>query len=107
MADFTLKANDTLPVIEAGLSADLSPVGTTVMFIMRRDADPTPKVNAAAEIVDGESGLVRYAWDVGDTDAPGTYKAEWEVHWADGKVQTFPTLTYHTIDVLADLDGGA
>ena len=49
------------------------------------------------------SGIVRYDWQAVDTAVPGNYLAEWEVTWANGK-QTFPTLTYHTITINADLD---
>ncbi len=108
MADFSLKAGDRLPSIRATLSTggtavDLS-TATGVDFIMRADNANAPKVNSPAIVVDAVSGIVRYDWTVADTDAPGKYKAEWEVTWADGKRQTFPTLTYHEVDVLADLD---
>lgn len=107
-----IKANDRLPSVEAilgfagGFIADLSGLGTAVKFIMRSRDTPTaaPKVNAAAVIVDGVRGQVRYDWATGDTDTPGIYVAEWQVTYADGRKQTFPTLTYHTVTVLADLD---
>lgn len=108
MADFSLKANDRLPSIRATLSTGGTAVDLTtatgVDFVMRRDGDPAPKVNAAAVIVDAVSGIIRYDWAIGDTSEPGEYMAEWEVTWQDGKTQSFPTLTYHTVQVLADLD---
>lgn len=118
MADFQIKANDTLPVVEATLGLDapataqdltdlsttLANAATVVSFIMRKDGAATPKVNAAAAVVDAATRRVRYEWAVGDTAEPGTYKAEWEVIDPNGKIRTFPTKTYHTIDVLADLD---
>lgn len=111
MADFTIKSFDRLPSIRATLAAAGSAVDLTtatgVDFIMRAASGGTVKVNAAAVVVDAATGVVRYDWTALDTDSPGSYQAEWEVHWADGKTQTFPTLTYHTIDVLADLDGAA
>lgn len=119
MADFTIKAFDTLPLIEATLGygapavqADLDDLATAladpatkVTFIMRKTGDPTPKVNAEAEITDAAARKVRYSWLAANTDAPGVYQAEWEVVFADGRVRTFPTGSYHSIDVLADLDG--
>lgn len=106
MADFTLKANDRLPSIQATLSADLSPAGTACKFIMKTAAGSTVTVNAAAVIVStGVTSVVRYDWLATDTAAPGSYLAEWEVTFSGGKKQTFPTLTFHTIDILADLDG--
>lgn len=110
MADFSIKANDRLPSIQATLSSGGTPVNlttaTSVEFIMKT-APPgnTIKVNAVASIVTAASGVVRYDWAAVDTATPGSYIAEWEVTWTGGKKQTFPTLTFHSIDVLADLDG--
>lgn len=103
MADFTLKAHDRLPSIQATLSADLT-TATGVKFIMKATQGNTVKVNAAATIVSAASGVVRYDWLAVDTDTPGSYQAEWQVTWTGGKAQTFPTTSYHTVDVLADLD---
>jgi hypothetical protein len=104
VADFTIKANDRLPAIQATLSADLT-TATGVKFIMKTATGSTIKVNSTAIIVTPASGVVRYDWLAVDTDTPGKYLAEWEVTWTGGKKQTFPTLTFHAIDVLADLDG--
>jgi hypothetical protein len=119
VADFLMKANDLRPSIEAtlglgtpatqadrdDLSTTLADPTTVVSFIMRKSGDPTAKVNAAAVIVDAPARRVRYDWAIGDTDAPASYQAEWEVVGPDGKPRTFPTTSYHTIDILADLDG--
>ena len=109
MADFTLKAHDRLPAIQATLLTDGAPVDLTtatgVKFIMKSSVGSVIKVNSAATVVTAPSGVVRYDWLAVDTDTPGSYQAEWQVTWANGKPQTFPTTTYHTIDILADLDG--
>jgi hypothetical protein len=109
VADFAIKAHDRLPSIQAtftsgGIPVDLT-TATGVTFIMKSTQGNTVKVNAAATVVTPASGVVRYDWIAADTDTPGSYQAEWQVTWTGGKKQTFPTLTYHTIDVLADLDG--
>lgn len=113
MADWTMKAHDRLPSIQAALTTGptTAPVpvnlttATSVDFIMRVTAGGSTKVNAPAVIADATGGVVRYDWLAADTDTPGQYQAEWEVTWADGKQQTFPTLTYHSVEILADLDG--
>lgn len=108
-ADFTLKAHDRLPSIQAtlltaGASVDLT-TATGVKFIMSTAPGGTPKVAAAAVIVDAVNGIVRYDWAATDTDTPGTFQAEWQVTWPGPKEQSFPTATYHTIAIVADLDG--
>lgn len=107
-ADFTLKAHDRLPSIQASLTSGGTPVNLTtasgVKFILKLETGTVAKVNANAVIVDAPTGVVRYDWLAIDTDTPGSYLGEWQVTWADGRKQTFPTLTYHTVDVLADLD---
>lgn len=110
MSDFSIKAHDRLPSIQAQLFSGNDPVNlstaTTVFFTMRLvGSTGTPKVDTAATIVDAINGIVRYDWVDADTANPGSYEAEWEVTWTGGKKQTFPTLTYHTVDILADLDG--
>lgn len=110
MADFSIKAHDLLPSIQAVLTnADGSPLNLlnaqAVRFIMRANQGLSVKVNAPAQIVDAPGGTVRYDWSGTDTDTPGPYQAEWEIVWPGPKKQTVPTLVYHSIDVLADLDG--
>lgn len=109
MADFSIKAHDRLPAIEATLTSGDSRVdlttATSVKFIMKLVGSGTVKVNATATIEDPPTlGQVRYDWLSVDTDTPGSYQAEWEITWTGGKKQTVPTISYHTVDVLADLD---
>jgi hypothetical protein len=106
VADFSIKSFDRLPSIQATLNTDLT-TAIGVDFIMKSTQGNTIKVNTAATIVNAAGGVVRYDWAVGDTSTPGTYNAEWEVHWPGPLTQTFPTASYHTVEVLADLDGAA
>lgn len=103
-----MKAHDRLPPIQATLgtasgATDLS-TATSVKFIMKTEQGNTLKVNSAAVVVNAATGLVRYDWLAVDTDTPGKYQGEWEVTWATGKKQTFPTTSYHSIEILQDLD---
>jgi hypothetical protein len=113
-ADFTMKANDLAPSIQAALTSNNSAVdltNATVKFIMRpADTNFVPsagsaKVNATGVVVNASGGIVRYDWVTGDTATPGNYVAEWQVT-INAKPETFPTLTYHSITIVADLDGG-
>lgn len=109
-ADYSIKANDRLPSIQATLTnSDGSAIDLTdatgVAFLMRLIGGTVPKIDAPAVVVNAAFGIVRYDWLAADTDTPGNYHAEWEITWASGKQQTVPTLTYHTVDVLDDLNG--
>lgn len=113
MAEFSIKANDLKPSIAATLGfAGVEPTGPlvgTVQFIMRRvgtvAATTIATVEAPAVIVDAATWKVRYDWVEGDTDTAGEYLAEWEVTDAQGKPQTFPGDSYHSITIFPDLDG--
>lgn len=106
MADFTLKRNDTRPAFGAALLSNevaYNLTGAAVKFIMKADGSVTPKINAAAVILDAATGLVEYQWTVTDTDTEGLYNAEWEVTDAEGKVITFPNDSYFTVEIVEDL----
>jgi hypothetical protein len=108
VSDFSIKRHDRLPSIQATLtypgSTPVDLTSSTVKFIMKLPSGAV-KVNAAAVLVTPTSGVVRYDWLAIDTDVAGTYDGEWEVTFSSGKKQTFPTTGYHSIAVVADLDG--
>ncbi len=119
MADLTLKANDTRPLVEAqlghvsveanaALATALAQPGVAVSFVMRLQSQVSgaPQINKPAQVYDAAERIVRYLWGVADTAKPGVYLAEWEVVFADGSIQTFPTAAYHSIEILKDLDEG-
>lgn len=88
-----LKQNDTSPTLDAILKdADgnvVNVAGASVQFHMIGTRDSTLKIDAAATVVDGAAGHVRYTLQTGDTDTPGEYKAEYEVTFSDGTIETF------------------
>jgi hypothetical protein len=88
-----LKQNDTSPTLDAILTdANGDPVdvtNATVRFHMMQIGATTLKIDAAASVIDGAAGHVRYALREGDTDTPGSYKAEYEVTFLDGSIETF------------------
>jgi hypothetical protein len=99
-----------LPEIQAVLKdADDNIVNLTgalgVRFIMTNKATGTNKVDAAATVVTPAAGLVKYTWEEEDTDEAATFKGEFEVQFADGRLETFPNDSYIDIKVQADLGG--
>ena len=106
MSSMTIKRNDTAPPFtatctdSAGDAIDIS--NSTVRFHMK-DSSGTVKVDAAADIVSGPAGTVRYDWIAADTDQVGTFKAEVEVTFADSTVRTFPTSNEATVRIRGDI----
>lgn len=109
MATWRHKRNDTYPDLtvtlkdSAGSAVDVS--GATVKFIMRAVAESVPKVNAAMSFVtDGSNGQVKYEWLAADTDEAGMYWAEYQVTYAGGDIQTFPTVGWDRVLIYGDLE---
>ena len=100
---FTIKRNDTAPSYAVLLDTGVSLATATVKFIMTLKGETTPKVDAAALVIDGPTGSVRYDWVAGDTDEEGIYDAEWEITYANGRKQTLPDDDYLEVIVKADL----
>ena len=63
-------------------------------------------IEKAATLADAANGAVEYAWATGDTNLPpAEYDAEFEVVFASGEVQTFPTEGYLPVEIINDLGG--
>ena len=94
MAKFILKRNDTTPSLEAQLLRGTSDLvvlaGATVVFNMRSSFGVVVTERANVTIVDALQGIVRYDWVPSDTSETGAFIGEFEVTFADGKVETFP-----------------
>lgn len=108
MSYFYIKQNDTSPsfliTCKDGAGTVVPIVGATVVFNMRaKDSTDMKITRGACEVVDGAAGTARYLWQVGDTDTVGTYEAEFEVTFADGKVETFPNRGYKLVKIEDDL----
>lgn len=73
---------------EGDVDSPIDLTGASVRFQMRFPEGKTYKVNAAAVITDEAAGAVSYAWGANDLAQPGTYEAQWEIHFVGGKVQT-------------------
>lgn len=112
MSKFIIKRNDTSPVMEARIlgktQQPVSLAGATVVFNMRNAAGGVVINRAPVVVLDNAAALVRYSWIAADTARSGTYQAEFEVTFADGKVETFPksesaALNFITVIVSEDV----
>jgi hypothetical protein len=108
MAVHKLKRNDTAPAFSSVLSdAAGDPVslsGASVLFKMRSEADGTLKINGVATITDAAGGAVTYQQSATDVDEAGIFLAEWQVTYADARIQTFPTVGQNRVVIYGDLD---
>lgn len=104
---FYIKRNDTSPsllgTLEDGAGAAVNVNGATVRFHLRSFGAQAIKVDAAAVVVSGLTGVVRYDWQPGDTDTIGSYQAEFEVTYADGTIETFPNDGYTRVEIVGDI----
>lgn len=91
----TLKRSDNEPV-------DLT--GSAVEFLMM-DAAGTIKVQADAEIISATAGTVQYAWETGDTDTAGEFRAEIWVTFPDGRNEKFPNKGYFYVRIRERIPG--
>lgn len=112
--EFVIKQNDQLPALIVTCLDGAEPVDlltATSARLLMRNLSAGLKVDAEVEILDQTDddnlGKVTYEWEPTDTDTVGTFNAEIEVTWPDGKIQTFPaskTQKYFKVIVLNDLD---
>lgn len=92
MALFSLTQGDTLPALTASLTdanGAINLTGATVQLRIRAIDGTTVLTKSATIDSPATAGKVRYAWVAGDTDAPGTFFAEWRVIYTAG-VLTVP-----------------
>jgi hypothetical protein len=104
-----IKQNDTVAAIQRDLKdafgVPVNVTGATVKFSMRVKPKGSVKINAAAAtVVDGGAGRVKYTFTASDTDTADTYESEFQVTYSDGGIQSFPNDGH--IDVVIEDDIG-
>jgi len=99
-------------ITEQLLDELLEPVDLTavesVRFEMERRLPPDTTVadDEHVEVLgDPLDGIVRYEIQDGDTDVPGEYRFEWRVEFSTGRIQTFPSSGFNTLEVIRQLNG--
>ena len=98
MATFYIKRGDTAPALRFALlpeTVDLT--GANVVFVM----DGLGRL--PAQIITASPPVVEYDWQPGDTDQAGLRRAEFEVTYSDGAVETFPNGGYLLVQISEDL----
>ena len=92
---FYIKQNDTASFLTRDLKdafgAPVNVTGAAVKFSMRVKPAGTIKVDDEdAVIVTAGTGRVRYEWTAANTNTADEYEGEFQVTYANGKIQTFP-----------------
>jgi hypothetical protein len=60
-------------------------------------------IDGTADIQDAATGEVWYVFESEETAEAGTFRAEFEATFSDGRVETFPTEGYTLIEIIRDL----
>ena len=107
---FYIKQNDTASFLTRDLKdAFGAPVNVTaaaVVFSMRVKPAGTVKVDEqGCTIVTAGIGRVRYEWTATNTNTADEYEGEFQVTYANGKIQTFPNDGYIPIVITDDIEG--
>ena len=105
---FYIKEGDTASFITRDLKdafgAPVNVTGATVVFSMRVKPAGTLKVTRQpCVIVTAGTGRVRYEWIADDTDTADEYEGEFQVSYANGKIQTFPNDGHIPIVITDDI----
>ena len=107
---FYIKANDTASFITRDLKdafgAPVNVTGAPVVFSMRVKPAGSMKITRQpGVVVTAGTGRVRYEWNSsdGDTNTANEYEGEFQVTYANGKIQTFPNDGHIPIVVTDDI----
>lgn len=104
--EFFIKRNDFSPTIRVSLKDALGAYvnlnGASVSFKMQPMTGGSV-ISGAAEIFDVSEATVEYIWQGDDTSSSGSYRAEFEVTYADGKVETFPNSSFIRVTITDDI----
>lgn len=107
MADSTIKRGDTWPPLRGrasdgtGGTIDLTAAGT-ILFLAKSGATLITGNVAVINPPDVDGFNWSYTWGSGDTDIPGDYSVELEVHWDATKIETIPNAGHQTLTIEQD-----
>lgn len=95
MVQAKLVKNDTAPRLKLSLTQDGSPIdlnGATVLLKFRKQGSDINIFSRACTISDAPNGECYYDWQSGDLANIGDHRAEVEITFFDGTVQSCPDL---------------
>jgi hypothetical protein len=103
------KQNDTSPPLEVilrdGFGSPINLTGATVLLSTRLQPGGAVKINGGVmgAVGDAVNGRQTYNPTTSDTDTAGIYEAEIQATFSNGKIRTFPSDGYFTIEVVDDI----
>jgi len=104
---FRIKQGDTVPALRVsllnGTDNAISLDGASVRFHMRAIGSLSILIDSSVSVIDAGSGVIQYDWVAGDTSLIGSYQAEFQVTYADGKIETFPNSEYISVEIIDDI----
>ena len=101
-----LKRGDTRMAIRAtlktptGAAVDLT--GATVRFLLA-DLRGVLKIDKQIDVLDATEGKVMVVLEATEVDVAGSFRAEFEVTFDDGRVETYPNDGYISVKIIPDL----
>ena len=104
--EFFIKRNDFSPTIRVSLKDALGAYvnlnAATVVFKMQ-SLFGGAIISRDAVIFDTSEAVVEYVWQGTDTATSGSFRVEFEVTYADGKVETFPNSSFIRVQITDDI----
>lgn len=105
MSTITVKRSDVGVVFTDTLTANDVAVNlttATVLFVLRHSSGTV--TSRTASVVSAAAGTVSYTTVTNDLSAAGKYRQEWQATFGDGRVYTFPSDGWNTVNVIDDLN---
>jgi hypothetical protein len=107
MSTFYIKTGDTSPAIRYAVEpSSVVLTGASVRFQMRqrRSRGGATLIDASAVVVIATgTPTFEYQWEAADTANAGTFEAEFQVTYSNGRIETFPNDGFISIKVSEDI----
>jgi hypothetical protein len=103
---FTINRGDTSPSLVWQITSPIETlVGSTVVFNMKSQRGTVIVERAVARFAEmtGELPALIYDWTAADTATAGSYSGEFEVTYADDRIETFPNGSNISIRIPQDI----